>query len=37
MIVFDGAVNAVIVIGIVVGLAALVSILKELFKGPKLR
>ena len=37
MTVFDGAVYAIIVIGIAVGLVVLVMMLKELFKGPKLR
>ena len=37
MTVFDGAVNAIIVIGIAVGLVVLVMMLKELFKGPRLR
>ena len=34
---FDGAVYVVLVIGIAVGLAVLVLMLKELFKGPKPR
>jgi hypothetical protein len=37
MIVFEGAVDAIIVIGIAVGLAVLLLLLRELFKGPKLR
>jgi len=37
MIVFEGAVDAMIVIGIAVGLAVLLLLFRELFKGPKLR
>jgi hypothetical protein len=37
MIVFEGAVDAMIVIGIAVGLAVLLLLFRELLKGPKLR
>jgi hypothetical protein len=37
MIFFDGAVYAIIVIGLAVGLVELVRLALELFRGPKVR